>query len=93
MTGVQTCALPIWTFRGTTSFDDLPADGIEDATAAFVFTTGEMVLPNEGARFTEVWNGTTTATGGTELRFHITYQLVLDPTGNPKIEVFRFTCD
>ena len=81
-------------FRGDTVFDDLPADGIPDATAHFRFGIGDMVLPSGNAVLSEVWSGTTTALGsGTELRFHVTYKLLLDPAGNPKLEVFRFTCD
>ncbi len=81
-------------FRGDTVFDDLPADGIPDATAHFRFAIGDMLLPSGNAVLSEVWSGTTTALGsGTELRFHVTYKLLLDPAGNPKLEVFRFTCD
>jgi hypothetical protein len=82
-------------FRGETVFDDLPAaDGIPDATAHFTLSIGDMLLPSGNAVLSEVWSGTTIALGsGTELRFHVTYKLLLDPAGNPKLEVLRFTCD
>lgn len=81
-------------FRGDTVFDDLPADGVPDATAHFRFMIGDMVLPSGNAVYSEVWSGTTTALPtGVDLRFHITYKLLLDPAGNAKIEVFKFTCD
>jgi hypothetical protein len=80
-------------FDGTTSFDDLPADQIPDATATFRLVIGEKLLPRGGQHYREVWNGTTAVTGGPQLRFHVTYQLVLDPAGNPRIEVLRFSCE
>ena len=80
--------------HGTTVFDDLPADGIPDATARFRFVLGDMVVPSGNGVYSEVWSGTSTALAtGAEYRFQITYKLVLDPSGSPKIEVFRFTCE
>lgn len=86
-------------FRGDTVFYDLPAgggpaDSDPDATAHFRFLLGDMLLPSGNALYSEVWSGTTTALStDTELRFQITYKLVLDPAGSPRIEVFRFTCE
>jgi len=81
-------------FRGDTVFDDLPADGTPDATAHFRFSLGDMRVPSGNTVYSEVWSGTTIALGsGQELRFHITYKLLVDPAGIPKLEVFRFTCD
>jgi hypothetical protein len=79
--------------HGDTVFDDLPADGIPDATARFRFVLGDMVVPSGNGVYSEVWSGTSTALAtGAEYRFQVTYKLVLDPSGTTKIEVFRFTC-
>jgi hypothetical protein len=78
---------------GETVFDDLPADGILDASAHFRFALGDMVLPSGSGVYSEVWSGTSTALAtGETFRFQITYKLVLDSSGSPRIEVFRFTC-
>ena len=83
-----------WNIHGTTVFDDLPADGVPDATARFRFVLGDMVVPSGNSVYSEVWSGTSTALAtGTEYKFQITYKLLLDPSGSPKIEVFRFTCE
>jgi hypothetical protein len=81
-------------FRGDTVFDDLPADGIPDATARFHFSIGDMTLPSGNAVTSEVWSGTTTAlASGEELRFRVTYKLLVDPAGSTRLEILRFTCD
>lgn len=82
-----------WNVHGETVFDDLPADGIPDATARFRFIQGDMVLPAGNVIYSEIWSGTTTALAtGATFRFHITYKLVVDPTGTPRVEVLRISC-
>jgi hypothetical protein len=79
--------------RGTDSLDDLPTDGITDATTTFVFNSSDIVFATgkEVHHFTGTGTLTVTATGE-ELRFHVVIQVVLDDAGTPKLDLLRFVC-
>jgi hypothetical protein len=79
--------------RGTDSLDDVPTDGIVDATTTFVFNANDIVFAtgNEVHHFTGTGTLTVTATGA-ELRFKVVVQVVLDQDGNPKVDQLRFVC-
>jgi hypothetical protein len=80
--------------RGTDTLDDLPTDGIIDATTTFVFNSNDIVFATgkEVPHFTGTGTLTVTATGA-ELRFQVVIQVVLDEDGNPKVDLLRFVCD
>jgi hypothetical protein len=80
--------------RGTDTLDDLPTDGIPDATTTFVFNTVDTELSSgrEIHTFTGVGTLTLVATGE-ELRFHAVAQLLVDENGDTKVEFFRITCE
>lgn len=80
--------------RGTDSLDDLPTDGIVDATTRFVFNSHDIVFAtgNEVHHFTGTGTLTVTATGE-NLRFHVVIQMVLDREGDPKLDLLHFSCD
>jgi hypothetical protein len=80
--------------RGTDSLDDLPADGVVDATTTFVFNSTDIVFAtgNEVHHFTGTGTLTVTATGA-QLRFHVVIQMVLDRDGNPTLDLLHFRCD
>jgi hypothetical protein len=80
--------------RGTDNLDDLPTDGIIDATTTFVFNSNNIVFATGSEVFHFTGTGTLTVTAtGAKLRFRVVTQLVLDTDGNPKVEVLRFVCD
>jgi hypothetical protein len=79
--------------RGTDSLDDLPADGIVDATTTFVFNSYDVIFAsgNEVHHFSGIGTLTVTATGATR-RFQVVAQVVLDTTGTPRVDRLRFVC-
>jgi hypothetical protein len=79
--------------RGTDSLDDLPTDGIIDATTRFVFNSSDIVFASgKGVHhFTGTGKLTVTETGE-ELRFQVVMQVVLDDAGTPKLDRLRFVC-
>jgi len=79
--------------RGTDSLDDLPGDGIVDATTTFVFNSNDIVFSSgsEIHHFSGVGTLTVSATGATR-RFQVEAQVVLDTTGTPRIDHLRFVC-
>jgi hypothetical protein len=79
--------------RGTDMLDDLPTDGIVDATTTFVFNSNDIVFATgkEVHHFTGTGTLTVTATGA-ELRFQVVIQVVLDEEGNPRVDLLRFVC-
>src|SRR2546428_8359798 len=65
--------------RGTDVLDDLPPDGVPDATTTFVFNSTDVVKPSGGEVHHFTGNGTLTVTAtGETLRFHVVTQVVLD---------------
>jgi hypothetical protein len=80
--------------RGTAQLDDLPTDGVIDATSRFVFNFTDIVFATgkEVHHATETGTVTVTATGE-ELHFQVVAQLVLDKDGNPKLDLLHFVCD
>jgi hypothetical protein len=80
--------------RGTDALDDLPTDGIVDATTTFVFNSNDIVFATgkEVHHFTGTGTLTVTATGA-ELRFQVVIQVVLDQAGNPRVNLLRFVCE
>jgi hypothetical protein len=80
--------------RGTDTLDDLPTDGIPDATTTFVFNTVDSVFSSGKEIHTFTGAGTLTLVAtGEELRFHAVAQLVVDANGDVKVDFFRITCD
>jgi hypothetical protein len=78
--------------RGTDSLDDLPTDGVPDATTTFVFNATDTALHSaEVHSFTGNGTLTATATGETR-RFHVVLHVLLDADGNVKVEFERFRC-
>src|SRR5262245_53191976 len=79
--------------RGTDNLDDLPTDGIVDATTTFVFNSTDIVFATgkEVHHFTGTGTLTVTATGA-EIRFQLVIQVVLDEEGNPKVDFLRLDC-
>lgn len=79
--------------RGTDTLDDLPADGIPDATTTFVFNSVDTVHASgkEIHHFTGTGTITVVATNETR-RFHAVAQLVLDENGVPKVDFVRLVC-
>jgi hypothetical protein len=82
--------------RGTTSLDDyLPtADGVPDATGTFSFNSNDIVTPSGSQvhHFTGTGNLTIAATGQT-VRFVVVEQLVIDGSGNAKVDSVHLRCD
>jgi hypothetical protein len=80
--------------RGTDTLDDLPTDGVPDATTVFVFNTVDSVFFSGKEIHTFTGSGTLTLVAtGQELRFHAVAQLVVDANGDLKVEFFRIVCD
>jgi hypothetical protein len=79
--------------RGSAVNDDVLPDGIPDATTTFQSTFRDTFRSNgrESHQFTLNGAGTTTATGA-RFRFHVLIQTMLDENGDPKVDIFRFTC-
>jgi hypothetical protein len=80
--------------RGTTSLDDLPTDGVPDATGRFSFNS-EDILSSSGSQvhhFTGTGTLTITATGQ-KVRFVVIEQAVIDASGNAKVDTVHFRCD
>lgn len=79
--------------RGTDTLDDLPADGIPDATTTFVFNSVDTVHASgkEIHHFTGTGTITLVATNETR-RFHAVAQTVLDENGVPKVDFVRLVC-
>jgi hypothetical protein len=80
--------------RGTTSLDDLPTDGVPDATGKFSFNSNDIVNPSGSQvhHFTGTGTLTITATGQT-VRFVVVEQVVIDGSGNAKVDTTHFRCD
>jgi hypothetical protein len=80
--------------RGTDALDDLPTDGIIDATTAFVFNSTDIVFAtgNEVHHFTGTGTLTLTATD-VKLHFQLVIQVALDKDGNAKLDLLHFVCD
>ena len=79
--------------RGTDSLDDLPTDGVPDATTTFVFNSTDSVLRSGGEVHSFTGNGTLTVTAtGETRRFHVILHALLDADGNAKVEFERVRC-
>ena len=79
--------------RGTDSLDDLPTDGVPDATTTFVFNSTDTVLPSGGEVHNFTGNGTLTLTAtGETRRFHVVLHVLIDADGNAKVEFERVRC-
>jgi hypothetical protein len=80
--------------RGTDALDDLPTDGVPDATTTFVFNSNDIVFSSGSAVHHFTGNGTLTVTAtGQQLRFRVVMQVVLDKNGNAKVDLLHFACD
>ena len=80
--------------RGTDTLDDLPADGIPDATTTFRFNSVDSVLSSGKEVHHFTGNGTLTLTAtGARVRFHVVTQLVIDENGDAKVDFVRITCE
>jgi hypothetical protein len=84
--------------RGTETLDDVPTDGIPDATRTFVSNTVTRAfsLPEGTGKeiFTFTGSGTLTITAtGEQLRFHAVAQVVVFGSNEVKVQFFRITCD
>lgn len=79
--------------RGTDSLDDLPTDGVPDATTTFVFNSSDAVFASAREVHTFTGNGTLTvvATGETR-RFHVVLHVRVDADGKPTVEFERVRC-
>ena len=79
--------------RGSITEDDLPPDGIPDATLTFGLMLHDVVFSSgsEVHHATLSGAGTGAATGA-EFRIHEVAQIVLDQNGDPRIEFLRLTC-
>jgi hypothetical protein len=78
--------------HGSATNDDLPADGIPEATTTFVFTFGDLVFSSGSEVHHLTLDGSGTAATGAHFRFHVLAQMVLDQNGDPKIDFLRLTC-
>jgi hypothetical protein len=89
------------TLRDTFSIDLLPTDGVPDATGTIVtWFGGNGKLLEDGSAFGKAQsaftlNGRGTNADGTTFHFHQNGNVVFDPAGSPKLEVFkeRANCD
>lgn len=81
------------TFRGTNSYDDLPADGTPDATSRFVIHFNDLVFSSGREVHTETLPGQGTALAtGASFGFHVVFHVVLDENGDPTVEILRIDC-
>jgi hypothetical protein len=80
-------------FHGTATNDDLPTDGVPEATTTFVSHFGDIFF----ASLTEIHTlglhgqGTATATGA-GFRFDAVLHIVLNSDGSPKVINVRIVC-
>jgi hypothetical protein len=81
------------TFHGTATNDDLPTDGVPEATATFVSHFHDIFFASgrEIHTFGLHGKGTATATGA-GFSFDAVLHIVLDPVGNPKVIKVRIVC-
>jgi hypothetical protein len=81
-------------FHGTSTSDDLPADGVPEATNTFVahFVDVFLASAREVHSFGLHGEGIGTAPGSSSFRFDVVLQLVLDPEGNPQVNVTKIVC-
>jgi hypothetical protein len=83
------------TIRSTFSADLLPTNGTPDATGRVVTWFGGNGLLNEDgtasgkAQTAFTFNGRGTNADGSTFTFHQNGNIVFDPNGDPKVEVFR----
>ena len=83
------------TLHGTFSADALPTDGIPDATGtSIVWFGGNGKLLEDGGAFGKAQTAFTstisgTNTDGSTFRVHQNGNVVFDPDGNPKLELFK----
>jgi hypothetical protein len=86
------------TLRGTFSADNLPADGVPDATGTFTtWFGGNGLLLEEGgaigkAQSAFTLNGRGTNADGSTFRFHQNGNTVFDENGVPKLEFAKSRC-
>jgi len=80
--------------RGTDSLDDLPTNGVVDATTKFVFNSNDIFFANtsEVHHFTGTGTLTVAATGAV-LHFQVIIQMVIGRDGNPKLDLLHFVCE
>jgi hypothetical protein len=79
--------------RGSLAEDDLPPDGVTDATLTFVLVLHDLVFSSGS----EVHHATLSGAGiaaatGAAVRIHEVVQIVLDEHGDPRIEFVRLRC-
>jgi hypothetical protein len=79
--------------QGSAINDDLPSDGIADASTTFVSTFRDIFRSTGGEAHTFTLNGSgTTTSTGAGFRFHVLIQMAIAPNGDPKIDFLRLTC-
>ena len=78
--------------RGSVTDDDLPTDGIPDATSTFVSTFGDTFRASGAEQHHFTLNGSGTTTSGIPFRFHVLIQTLIDKNGNTKVDIQRLTC-
>jgi hypothetical protein len=79
--------------HGTSTNDDLPTDGVPDATNTFVSHFDDVFFASgkEIHTFGLHGEGTATATGA-GFRFDAVLHIVLDSDGTPKVNIARVVC-
>jgi hypothetical protein len=80
-------------FRGSNQYDDLPADGVIDASGTFVLVFRDVFFASGREIHIETLPGTVTdAATGEKFVFHVVFRLMLDPAGNPTVDFLKIEC-
>lgn len=78
--------------RGSLSEDDLPTDGISDATLSFELVIKDTVFSSGMEVSHATLSGSGTTSSAATVRIHEVLQTVLDQNGNPKVDFGRLHC-
>ena len=81
------------TFRGNNAFDDLPVDGVLDATSRFVTHFDDLVFASGREVHTMTLSGIGTALAtDAKVGFQLVFHVVLDSDGTPTVEFLHVEC-
>jgi hypothetical protein len=80
-------------FHGTNEYDELPTDGVIDATGTFVLTFRDVFFSSGREIHTETLPGTVTdAATGEKFTFYVVFRLMLAPDGTPTVDFLKIEC-